>query len=230
MGVMNMKDVEIQYIHQEDITGNGVGAIVTSKTVKMQGVLEMEGFSVAKQLYGDLGRRGGANIDLEHLLEDFEPTIRTADMRNWLLIEAQHISSKHVDVQQKTITIPIEAFNDKAFLAYTPTYGSGYTYLMLFQSHTDKTKVHALRIVGVFEPSQFDLAVRGRFTHNSLRDWQVKLPNELGKYIQAHMQSHRVAGVHKGGYNSLSGGNVFMNSAPNRMVIKQSKRGATHLY
>lgn len=220
-----MKDVVIAHM----VKVKGAGAPLLGK-IKMQGVLAMESYGVAKQMYGDLGRRGGAGLDLEHLLEDYEPTIKATEMQKWLLIEAQHISSKHVDVQQKTITIPIEAFNDKAFVAYTDSEMPGHNYLMLFQSHTDKTKVHALKIVGVYEPSQFNLVVRARFTHKSLRDWQVKLPNELGKYIEAHMQSYRVAGVHKGGYNSVSGGNVFMNSVPNKVVIKQSKRGARHLY
>lgn len=219
-----MKDVVIAHM----VKVKGAGAPLLGK-IKMQGVLAMESYGVAKQMYGDLGRRGGAGLDLEHLLEDYEPTIKATEMQKWLLIEAQHISSKHVDVQQKTITIPIEAFNDKAFVAYTDSEMPGHNYLMLFQSHTDKTKVHALKIVGVYEPSQFDLVAKARFTHNSLRDWQVKLPNELGKYIEAHMTSIREAGVHKG-YNSVSGGNVFMNSTPNKMVIKQSNRGARHLY
>lgn len=226
-----MNDVVIPYVHQNDITGNGIGATFTQKTITMEGVLQLNGFDVAQQVYDASYNKGGAVLDIEHLLVDFEPTITvTPNLQKRFMIEAQHITNEHINIQEKIITIPIEAFNGKAFIGYTSDHHSGYNYMMLFQSHTHKTKVHVLRVVGVMDPSQFDLAVRGRFTYKPLQEWQIRLPQELGKYIQAHMDSQRqhIQGVHKG-YNSVRGGNVWMNSTPN-ITIKRTGKGATHLY
>ena len=233
MGVMNMRDVVIPYVHEEDITGNGVGAAFTQKTIKMEGVLQLSGQDVAQQVYHTPNRSG---LYLEQLLVDFEPTITvTPSLQKRYMIEAEHITNEHINTQEKIITLPIEAFNGKSFIGYTDDEMPGYKYMMLFQSHTDKTKVHALRLVGVMDPTQFDLAVRGKFTYKPLQEWQIRLPKELGKYIQAHMDSQRdsttynkIQGVHKG-YNTVGGGGNWMNTI-SKITIKRTGKGVKHLY
>ena len=238
MGVMNMRDVVIAHMVKQ----KGSGAPLLGK-IKMEGVLQLSGQDVAKQVYDASYNRGGAMLDIEHLLVDFEPTITvTSNLQKRYMIEAEHITNEHINIQEKIITIPIEAFNGKAFLGYTDDEMPGYSYMMLFQSHTDKTKVHALSLVGVMDSSQFDLAVRGRFTYKSLQEWQIRLPQELGKYIQAHIDSQRdsttynkIQGVHKG-YNIVGGGGNWMNTISNITIKRTGKgvnpagKGVKHLY
>jgi len=220
-----MKDVKIAYMKKV----KGSGAPLLGK-IKMEGVSVMTDAQVA-QIFGSKNATGTQSVD--YLMKAWHPEITTSTVRALYLIEAQSISKDCVDVQQKTINIPMEAFDNKAFMAYRKESSGAYTYLMLFQSHTDKDKVHALRIVVRYNPNNLDLELVALFPHVSLPDWKVNVPQELGKYVQAHIDSERpqyTATQRVTGSNLTSTTNSNTIMLRGGMQIKQSRRGATHLY
>ncbi len=183
-----MKDVKIAYMKKV----KGSGAPLLGK-IKMEGVSVMTDAQVA-QIFGSKNVTGTQTRQLFHpsidyLMKAWHPEITTSAVRALYLIEAQSISKHCVDVQQKTINIPMEAFDNKAFMAYRKESSGAYTYLMLFQSHTDKDKVHALRIVAQYNNNYSEMYVIAGFPHVSLPDWKVNVPQELAKYIQAHIET-----------------------------------------
>jgi hypothetical protein len=183
MGVINMKDVKIAYM----VKVKGAGAPLLGK-IKMEGVSVMTDAQVT-QIFGSKNTTGTQSID--YLIKAWHPEIAASAVRKLYLIEAQSITNECVDVQQKTINIPMEAFDNKAFMAYRKESSGAYTYLMLFQSHIDKDKVHALRIIAQYNNNYSELSVIAGFPHVSLPDWKVTVPQELAKYIQAHIETER---------------------------------------
>lgn len=180
-----MKDVKITYM----VKVKGAGAPLLGKIyrgIKMEGVSVMTDAQVT-QIFGSKNTTGTHSID--YLMKAWHPEIAASAVRKLYLIEAQSITNECVDVQQKTINIPIEAFDNKAFMAYRKESSGAYTYLMLFQSHTDKDKVHALRIIAQYNNNYSELSVIAGFPHVSLPDWKVTVPQELAKYIQAHIET-----------------------------------------
>ena len=176
-----MKDVKIAYM----VKVKGAGAPLLGK-IKMEGVSVMTDAQVT-QIFGSKNTTGTQSID--YLMKAWHPEIAASAVRKLYLIEAQSITNECVDVQQKTINIPMEAFDNKAFMAYRKESSGAYTYLMLFQSHIDKDKVHALRIIAQYNNNYSELSVIAGFPHVSLPDWKVTVPQELAKYIQAHIET-----------------------------------------
>ena len=178
-----MKDVKIAYM----VKVKGAGAPLLGK-IKMEGVSVMTDAQVT-QIFGSKNTTGTQSID--YLIKAWHPEVAASAVRKLYLIEAQSITNECVDVQQKTINIPMEAFDNKAFMAYRKESSGAYTYLMLFQSHIDKDKVHALRIIAQYNNNYSELSVIAGFPHVSLPDWKVTVPQELAKYIQAHIETER---------------------------------------
>ena len=217
-----MKDVKIAYM----VKVKGAGAPLLGK-IKMEGVSVMTDEQVT-QIFGSKNTTGTYSID--YLMRARHPSITPSAVRKLYLIEAQSITNECVDVQQKTINIPMEAFDNKAFMAYRKESSGAYTYLMLFQSHTDKDKVHALRMIARYNPNNLDLEIVAGFPYVSLPDWKVTVPQELGKYIQAHIDSEyntatqrATTGNSKACVTSITNTNIQFNRYKQNLHLDQGK-------
>jgi len=237
-----MKDISIRYTEPEKPTAlnrqpGDPSVVYTSRTVTMKGTGLNQRSNLAMVLY-DVEIKNGSSIDasFDHLQGIYNPTVTVNSIPKSCYIEAKSITNECIDLQDKVINIPLKAFDGKQLIAYKQSQTGQINYLILFQSHTDNNRVHAIRLEVHYNPVMNEHSVRAWFPNEKLRnqdEWTIQVPSELKYYIENHIQSlgvqqvgtsaHSIMGGHRG-YNSVP----WMNNTP--ITIKRTGKGSKHLY
>jgi hypothetical protein len=227
-GTVNMSDIIVGYTEEYQ----------NFKSVRLQGVADHSEHDICAALYGI---NVATHKSLANFLASDQPTIPILSLQDKFIIKAHDIKAKHVDQERRTITIPLEAFHMKSFIALERPEINHRQYLILFQSHTQEDRVHAITIEKIqrYNPASIhpEQKLVASFPNWVLRErdgWRVKVPQELLTYVQAHEDAvdkkyKTQGGVHKVYNPHIGGGNGWMNITP-KITIKRTGKGTKHLY
>jgi len=238
-GTVNMSDIIVGYA---DVMESSLPGLPTHtlRSVRLQGVADHSEHDICAALYGI---NVSTHKSLANFLASDQPTIPIQSIQDKFIIKAHDIKAKHVDQEKRTITIPLEAFHMKSFIALEARHNR--QYIILFQSHTQEDRVHAITVEKIqrynpasMHPEQKLVASFPNWVLREREGWKVKVPQELLTYVQAHEDAvdnkHLLyktqGGVYKV-YNPLIGGgsNGWMNIT-SKITIKRTGKGTKHLY
>ena len=161
-GTVNMSDIIVGYTNVMKSSLSGLPTH-TARSVRLQGVADHSEHDICAALYGI---NVATHKSLANFLASDQPTIPIQSLQDKFIIKAHDIKAKHVDQERRTITIPLEAFHMKAFIALERPEINQRQYIILFQSHTQEDRVHAITIEKIqrYNPASIPVS----YTHLTL--------------------------------------------------------------